>query len=213
MGSLELPLRSTSFIILLIALIAWKTSTYYAYRRKTRGCSLPPGPEGEPILGHLRIIPASNPEYYYQQLSKKLGSDILSFNVLGQPVIVLNSVEAAVDLLDKRGANYCDRPRFVLFEQMGWRGTLTVRHLNESMSRKTDSIVVPTMGSPIQDAQKNPPKVLPKKLHHPIPLLTRTRNWSPDKTYPRSTNRMGNHHETLRDCHCTRNRLWHSHRE
>lgn len=43
-------------------------------------------------------------------------SDVLSFNILGQPVIVLNSVKAASELLEKRGANYSDRPRFVLFE-------------------------------------------------------------------------------------------------
>lgn len=128
MASQELPLHAATLLLLLIALIAWKTWTYHAFKRKSRGFPLPPGPKGEPILGHLRIIPASNPEYYYQQLSRELGSDILSFNVLGQSVIVLNSVEAAVDVLDKRGANYCDRPRFVLFEQMGWRGTLTVRY-------------------------------------------------------------------------------------
>ncbi|KAM4065259.1 cytochrome p450 [Hirsutella rhossiliensis] len=86
---------------------------------------LPPGPSGEPILGHLRIIPAYSPEYAYMRWSKEYGSDILSFNVLGQPVVVLNSVRTAVDLLDKRGANYCDRPRFVLFEVMGWGKTLT----------------------------------------------------------------------------------------
>ncbi|KAL6694743.1 cytochrome P450 [Trichoderma pleuroticola] len=57
--------------------------------------------------------------------SQEYKSDILSFNVLGQPVIVLNSVQVATDLLDKRGANYCDRPRFVLFEVMGWHKTLT----------------------------------------------------------------------------------------
>ena len=52
-------------------------------------------------------------------------SDILSFTILGQPVIVLNSVAAAQELLDKRGVNYSDRPRFALFEVMGWSGTLT----------------------------------------------------------------------------------------
>lgn len=41
---------------------------------------------------------------------------MLYFNTLGQHVVVLNSVQAAVDLLDKRGANYSDRPRFTLFE-------------------------------------------------------------------------------------------------
>jgi cytochrome P450 len=45
--------------------------------------------------------------------------------VLGRSIIVLNSIEAAHELLDKRGANYSDRPRFVLFEVMGWGVTLT----------------------------------------------------------------------------------------
>ncbi|KAL6871821.1 cytochrome P450 [Trichoderma novae-zelandiae] len=108
--------------ITLFVLLASKVVT--CQRIKRRG-SLPPGPPGEPILGHLRIIPTDNPEYYYMRVSQEYGSDVLSFNVLGQPVIVLNSVRAATDLLDKRGANYCDRPRFVLFEVMGWHKTLT----------------------------------------------------------------------------------------
>jgi hypothetical protein len=41
---------------------------------------------------------------------------VLYFNTLGQPIVVLNSVKAAVDLLDKQGSNYSDRPRFVLLE-------------------------------------------------------------------------------------------------
>jgi len=43
-------------------------------------------------------------------------SDVLHFNVLGRSVIVLNSIEAAHELLDKKGQKYADRPRFVLFE-------------------------------------------------------------------------------------------------
>ncbi len=31
-------------------------------------------------------------------------------------MVCLNSMQAATDLLDKRGSNYCDRPRFALFE-------------------------------------------------------------------------------------------------
>lgn len=77
---------------------------------------LPPSPPGEPILGHLRVIPAVGPEHRYIEWSREYSSDILYFNVLGRPIIVLNSVKAAHDLLDKRGANYASRPRFVLFE-------------------------------------------------------------------------------------------------
>ncbi|OAA72090.1 Cytochrome P450 [Cordyceps fumosorosea ARSEF 2679] len=94
-------------------------------RRRTNGLPLPPGPPAEPILGHLRIVPSHSPEYTYMQWSRQYGSDVLSVNILGQPVIVLNSVKAAVDLLDKRGHKYSDRPRFVLFEVMGWGKTLT----------------------------------------------------------------------------------------
>ncbi len=46
-------------------------------------------------------------------------SDIIYLNLLGQPVIVLNSVKAAVDLLDKRGTVYSDRPPFILLEAYG----------------------------------------------------------------------------------------------
>lgn len=43
-------------------------------------------------------------------------SDVIYTNVLGQHMICLNTEKAAADLLDRRGANYCDRPRFTLFE-------------------------------------------------------------------------------------------------
>jgi len=51
-------------------------------------------------------------------ISTSLESDVLYFKQLNTPVVVLNTVRAADELLSKRGANYCDRPRFVLFEVM-----------------------------------------------------------------------------------------------
>jgi hypothetical protein len=97
---------------------------------------LPPGPRGEPILGHIRTVPVERPELYYEQLAKEYSeclslppsepqdtnhtffadTDILYFRQLRTPVIVLNTVKAAEELLSKRGANFSDRPRFVLFE-------------------------------------------------------------------------------------------------
>ncbi|KAM3462049.1 hypothetical protein MY5147_003260 [Beauveria neobassiana] len=112
-------------IILFVTLIALCLLNYVRNRRRTKGLPLPPGPPGELILGHLRIVPSHSPEYTYMKWSREYGSDVLSVNILGQPVIVLNSVKAAVELLDKRGHFYSDRPRFVLFEVMGWGKTLT----------------------------------------------------------------------------------------
>ncbi|THH19556.1 hypothetical protein EW146_g1637 [Bondarzewia mesenterica] len=105
-----------------VSLVLWAV---YSHLRPSKTHQLPPGPPGEPIIGHLRIVPTGSPEFTYARWSKEYGSDVLYVNMLGQHVVVLNSVQAAVDLLDKRGANYCDRPRFVLFEVMGWSGTLT----------------------------------------------------------------------------------------
>lgn len=39
-------------------------------------------------------------------------------NLMGQPIVVLNSVEVAVDLMEKRGATYSERPDFHFFEEL-----------------------------------------------------------------------------------------------
>jgi len=61
--------------------------------------------------------------------------------IFGQPLVVLNSFEAARDLLEKRGAIYSGRPRLVLFsEMMGWGDVLV--HLDPGpMFRKHRRIV------------------------------------------------------------------------
>ncbi|KAK2046474.1 cytochrome P450 [Colletotrichum somersetense] len=86
---------------------------------------LPPGPPSEFLLGHLRIIPKERTAEVYAKWAREYKSDVIHVRSLGQSIIVLNSVDVAKDLLDRRGANYCDRPRFALFEVMGWGKTLT----------------------------------------------------------------------------------------
>lgn len=116
-------LLTNPYLLCLIAIISILIPL--SKRLRKHALPLPPGPPGEPLLGHLRVIPSDHPEYDYTRWGKQLSSDILHLSVLGRSIIVLNSVEAARDLMDKRGANYADRPRFVLFEVMGWGITLT----------------------------------------------------------------------------------------
>ena len=40
--------------------------------------------------------------------------DVVSVTTLGQRVVILNSLQAATDLLEKRSSIYSDRPRFTL---------------------------------------------------------------------------------------------------
>ncbi|CAH0045051.1 unnamed protein product [Clonostachys solani] len=118
---LNIPLAYLAIALALVA-VAPLLLRYIGHSQKL---PLPPGPPGEALLGHLRVIPTDHPEYAYTQWGKDYNSDILHFSMLGRSIIVLNSVQAARDLMDKRGANFADRPRFVLFEVMGWGITLT----------------------------------------------------------------------------------------
>ncbi|KAF8848659.1 cytochrome P450 [Acephala macrosclerotiorum] len=87
---------------------------------------LPPGPRGLPILGNIREVPAERSDVQFAKWAKEYKSYIIYVNLLGQPVIVLNSVKSAVDLLDKKGAIYSDRPPFVLLEALGFRNNIAL---------------------------------------------------------------------------------------
>lgn len=84
---------------------------------------LPPGPPADPLIGHMRLIAGDHQETLFYEWGKKYG-DVMYLHVLGKPIVVLNSVKAAVELLDQRSANYSDRPRFVVMEIMGWARAL-----------------------------------------------------------------------------------------
>ena len=96
--------------------------------------ALPPGPPAEPLIGHLRVIPTTDQAEFYHEMRKRYGEilfavrndrssnlhagDVLYFHALGRSIVVLNSVEAAVDLLEKRSLIYSDRPPLVMLEDV-----------------------------------------------------------------------------------------------
>ncbi|KAH8116443.1 cytochrome P450 [Phellopilus nigrolimitatus] len=84
-----------------------------------------PGPPADPILGHLRIMPT---EFHWRTFADwgKTFGDVININIIGHPIIVLNSAEGARDLMDKRSANYSDRPISILHGHMfNWRYMLS----------------------------------------------------------------------------------------
>jgi hypothetical protein len=82
----------------------------------------------------LRHIPSENPEIQYAEWAKIYGEilfscifvlfarahygvgDVIYLRVLNRDVIVLNSAKVATDLLEKRGENYSQRPKNVIFD-------------------------------------------------------------------------------------------------
>ncbi|KAJ3485910.1 hypothetical protein NLI96_g4615 [Meripilus lineatus] len=64
-------------------------------------------------------MPLKNQHLVFYEWSKLYG-DVIGLKGLGRSVVVLNSAEAARDLLEKRSSIYSDRPRFPMVELMGW---------------------------------------------------------------------------------------------
>ncbi|KAN0081290.1 Cytochrome P450 [Tylopilus felleus] len=72
---------------------------------------LPPGPTPLPFVGNVLGVNRNAPHLTYTAWSKIYG-DIVYTRMFGQDVILLNSEEVAVALLDKRSQKYSDRPEF-----------------------------------------------------------------------------------------------------
>ncbi|TRM63939.1 cytochrome P450 [Schizophyllum amplum] len=103
-----------------IAICVLLYALHLLLKRSQQSLPLPPGPPADPLFGHLRKIPSIGAERLYLQWGREYDSDVIHVSVLGQPIIVLNSLQATVDLLDKRGAIYSGRPQFAFFDMLGW---------------------------------------------------------------------------------------------
>ncbi|KAM0328842.1 hypothetical protein ACHAQA_005258 [Verticillium albo-atrum] len=109
--------------VVLVTSLIWLLR--YSQAFSAHSYPLPPGPPGKLFVGNLGQVNIDSPEKDYLRWGQAYDSDVIHTEVLGQHLICLNSRQAAEDLLDRRGGNYCDRPRFTLFEIMGWGLTLT----------------------------------------------------------------------------------------
>ncbi|KAG0699879.1 cytochrome P450 [Suillus ampliporus] len=69
----------------------------------------PPGPPGWPLIGNVTDMPHIKPWITFAEWGKRYG-DISHIEILGQHIIVLNSVKIAMDMLDKKSSVYSDRP-------------------------------------------------------------------------------------------------------
>ncbi|KAF5355230.1 hypothetical protein D9758_005996 [Tetrapyrgos nigripes] len=84
-----------------------------------RGLQLPPGPKGWPIIGNLLDVPGKHPWFVYEKWGKRYGP-IISMNVFGQPIVVINSYSIAKELLDRRGTKYSSRPQIPMINLMNF---------------------------------------------------------------------------------------------
>ncbi|KAI0753673.1 cytochrome P450 [Fomes fomentarius] len=78
---------------------------------------LPPGPSALPILGSVHHLTLEFQQKTFLAWSKTYGN-VIYLRLFRTPTIVLNSLEGARDLLDKRSAKYSDRPRMVYITEL-----------------------------------------------------------------------------------------------
>ncbi|KAF9044254.1 cytochrome P450 [Panaeolus papilionaceus] len=113
----EYPYHSLVFTFLICTTLK---TVFTRKRRNPNGLPLPPGPKGLPIIGNLLDVPQDKPWLGYNDWCKVYG-DMVYFEVLGQPFIVLGSLEKTNDLFEKRSSNYSDRMRMpMVLELMHW---------------------------------------------------------------------------------------------
>lgn len=98
--------------------------------------NLPPSPPAEPFLGHARKIPTKEPYRTYAEWGKIYGAsylshgartavmsvlniicvgDVISATAPGTTLIIMNTYEAARELLEKNSMHFSDRPYLPLF--------------------------------------------------------------------------------------------------
>jgi cytochrome P450 len=113
---------------------------FWAYGGRRR--QLPPGPRGLPLIGNLLDMPSEQEWLTFARWGELYGwyfdfvqtinltgyqGDISSISMLGQTIVILNSVKIANELLDKKSSIYSDRPVLQMGgELVGWKNSLVL---------------------------------------------------------------------------------------
>ncbi|TRM58958.1 cytochrome P450 [Schizophyllum amplum] len=126
-----------SFSIVLLSLLC-SVALHRVYARRRRSLYLPPGPRKLPIVGNLFDIPTTFEWERYMEWARELETDIIHLDAAGQSIVVLDTYEACVDLLEKRSKVYSSRPHLTMAMDLVGRARRRLTHglLHESASAR-----------------------------------------------------------------------------
>ncbi|KAK7032159.1 hypothetical protein VNI00_013333 [Paramarasmius palmivorus] len=104
-----------SVFISLLILLAWLFPRILKIGR--RELFLPPGPPTIPILGNLHIFPLESTHLKFTEWARQYG-EVISLKIGPRTAIVINSMEAAKELMEKRSTSTSDRPKNHMAEKV-----------------------------------------------------------------------------------------------
>ena len=165
----------------------------------------PPGPTGWPLVGNISDMPHAKRWLTFAEWGKKYGEclslcqyyasrrilgAISHIEVLGQHIIVLNSVKATMEMLHKKSSVYSDRPvSHMAGELVGWKRTLSyiipygdhLRWHRKNFHRVMGSRTAVKVYHPIQEIETR--RFLKRVLAKPDELLTHVRQYGCSSLY------------------------------
>lgn len=138
-GSPTMPFRTAFYFSPFFTAFAIVISVVFFYRRRIYSKHrppLPPGPPGDLLIHHLRVIPTKDHAETYHEWSKIYGvsgdssqllttherhlnhvaGDVIFLSALGRSFVVLATEQAAIDLMEKRSAKHSNRPALPMHE-------------------------------------------------------------------------------------------------
>ncbi|KAI0310845.1 cytochrome P450 [Amylostereum chailletii] len=100
---------STHLSLAIFATICILSLAIHKLLNRDRRRQFPPGPTALPIIGNLLDLPVKRQYAIYASWARLYG-DVISLNVFGEIVVIINTHVAAKELLGHRGASFSDRP-------------------------------------------------------------------------------------------------------
>ncbi|KAK7443991.1 cytochrome p450 [Stygiomarasmius scandens] len=124
----NIEIDQTSGLVWVSLILAFFLAAYPLLKRFFHGRQALPYPPGPPapsfVLGHFGKLPMKKPWLVYAAMEKQYG-DVIYFRSLGQHIIILNSLEATIDLLEKQARISSDRPYTTAVDKyVGWGGNI-----------------------------------------------------------------------------------------